>query len=151
VVSEGAEVVLAYSRGDGSDPLAFLAAPRGFPGHVPTTVYHEATTDIRFVWASDGSVYVGSEPVPVATAPLLQLYLQKLEAWALKVDVAAEAIAAVLGIPAPNSTADIVAAAEARIAAAGYTPPAEAASFSAIVSTRLFAQTDRNEPLPGPM
>jgi hypothetical protein len=56
------EVVLAFARADWSDPLAFLAAPKGQPGHVPHKVFFEASREVRLVGSSDGVVRVGATP-----------------------------------------------------------------------------------------
>ncbi len=56
------EVILAFSRADWSDPIAFLAAPKGQAGHVPRKVFFEAKSEIRLVGNSDGIVRVGAAP-----------------------------------------------------------------------------------------
>jgi hypothetical protein len=82
------EVVLAFSRADWSDPLAFLAAPLGQPGHVPVRVRHEASTEILMVTASAGKVLVGplgageAARVPVAKAPPVEAIQAALEVFA---------------------------------------------------------------------
>lgn len=65
----GQEVVLGFSRADASDPVAFLAAPKGQPGHVPIRVCYEAMGEIRWFRESTGIGHFGAETVPVALAP----------------------------------------------------------------------------------
>jgi hypothetical protein len=63
------ETILAFTRADWSDPIAFLAPPIGMPGHVPVKVRMEASNELRFVGASAGIVRIGAAPtVPVALA-----------------------------------------------------------------------------------
>lgn len=85
----GQEVVLGYSRADLSDPVAFLAAPRGQPGHVPLRVRHEAVEEIAFVANSLGIVRVGPEGTQkVALGPALDSVLADVQAFAATVSTA---------------------------------------------------------------
>lgn len=137
----GEHVVVAFVGKD-AEPVLIARSPRGEQGHVPIRVRHEASTEIRLVQHSDGVVRVGPDlptpPEPVALAPALRLYLEKLEAWAYQVDI----VLAVLlsGVIPPNYGQAI----EQRVSAAGYAgsplPPAplpEPATFDVIVAARL--------------
>lgn len=90
------EAVLAFSRADWSDPLAFLAAPLGQPGHVPIRVRHEASTEILMVTASAGKVLIGplgggeNARVPVAKAPVVDSLQAALEVFAGSVSSAVD-------------------------------------------------------------
>lgn len=64
--SPGQEMLLGYGGADLADPVAFLATPRGQPGHVPIRIRIESTTEVRFFGGSAGVVRVG----PGTTAPL---------------------------------------------------------------------------------
>ena len=121
--SQTPETILAFTRADWSDPIAFLTPPIGMPGHVPLVVRLEASNELRFVGASAGIVRVGATPtVPVALAPNLLTYLQALEAYLLAID------AALLALVGPT-LAPLIAA---RTAAAS--------NFASIPATRLEAK-----------
>lgn len=103
-VAPGQEVVLGFSRADLSDPVAFLAAPKGQPGHVPLEVRHEATTEIRFFSESAGILRIGpalpTPPAPLAIAPKvtelaaqISAALTALQTFALAVDTYADLLA----------------------------------------------------------
>lgn len=105
------EVVLAFSRADWSDPIAFLAAPVGQPGHVPLVTRLEAVNTIKLVSASTGKVQVGATPTsPVALAGPLKTYIDKLEAY-LTTFVDPPFIAAAAPVPVPEIVDRIAAAA----------------------------------------
>ncbi len=77
------ECVLAFASADASDPVAFLASPKGQPGHVPITVRHEATTEIRIVGDSAGIVRIGPGTTQkVALAPPVDAILTALQVFA---------------------------------------------------------------------
>lgn len=96
------ETILAFSRADWSDPIAFLAPPKGQPGHVPTNVFLEASSTLRMVGNSAGVVKVGAAPtVPVALAPDLVTYLEALEEWAVRTDAYMLVVAAAAGAAPP--------------------------------------------------
>lgn len=79
----GQELVLGFAQAEASDPVAFLSAPKGQPGHIPIRVRHEATTEIRFCGSSAGSVKVGPEPTsPVALGPALDQVVTALRTLA---------------------------------------------------------------------
>lgn len=117
------ETILAFSRADWSDPIAFLAPPKGQPGHVPTNVFLEASSTLRMAGNSAGVVKVGAAPTSaVALATNLITYLNASEAcWA----VADAALGTLVGAPyaAPKA---------ARLAAA--------ANISSIAATKLEAK-----------
>lgn len=78
----GQEVRLAFSQADKSDPVAFLASPKGQPGHVPLRVRHDAVEEIRMVGASEGVVRVGSTTVSVALEPPVKSFRDAVLAFA---------------------------------------------------------------------
>jgi hypothetical protein len=92
--SQAPETVLAFARGDWSDPFAFLTPALGQPGHVPLVVRLEAANSIRMVGASNGIVYVGPTPTqPVALAPAITQYVDSVEQYLLLVDALVTAAA----------------------------------------------------------
>ncbi len=117
------ETILAFSRADWSDPIAFLAPGLGQPGHVPFRTYHEADNTIRFVSHSNGVVRVGAAPTKaVALSPDLITYLNASEACWAAIDTA---MLGLVGAPyTPLKTA--------RTTAAG--------NISAIAATKLEAK-----------
>lgn len=141
-VFDGTRIKLAFERDDPRAPLAALWSPYGQAGHVPKQVWHEANDELSLVRASAGTVRVGSTTEPVAIAPDLRAYLEKLEAWAYQVDLALLTLFA--GVLPPT----LISAIEQRIGAAQYpppppafpTPPAMPATFDFIVSERLEAE-----------
>lgn len=79
----GQELVLGFGGADASDPIAFLATPRGQPGYVPIRVRFEASGDVRLVSESAGDVIVGAGPTsPVALGPCLEALIQALVVFA---------------------------------------------------------------------
>jgi hypothetical protein len=65
-VFSGTRMMLAFDRGDPSNPFAALFSPLGQTGHVPNKVRHEANNEIRFFKESAGVGKFG-----VTTAPLV--------------------------------------------------------------------------------
>jgi hypothetical protein len=133
----GQEVVIAFSRADASDPVAFLAAPKGQPAHVPIKVRHEAITEIRLVGESPGVVKVGATGTtePVAKATLLQAYLVALEAYLEQAHIAIAPLVAAL----PDAGAAYNTARGARLGAAGYSGFPAVAVFPFLPTTKLEA------------
>jgi hypothetical protein len=127
------EVVLAFSRADWSDPIAFLAAPKGQAGHVPHRVFFEAASLIQFVGNSDGTVRVGASPTSaVALAPDLVTYLNALEEWAAQTDIFLALVATAAMVPIPTPPAPYPDAIANRVTASG--------NISAIPATNLEAK-----------
>ncbi len=132
-VASKPEVVLAFSRADWSDPIAFLAAPKGTAGHVPHRVFFEAGSVIQFVGNSDGIVRVGATPTSaVALAPDLVTYLNALEEWAAQTDIFLALVATAAMVPIPTPPAPYPDAIANRVTASG--------NISAIPATNLEAK-----------
>jgi hypothetical protein len=88
----GQELLLAFAGADASQPVCFLATPRGQPGHVPILVRHEATTEIRLMGSAAGVVRVGPGGTQkVALGPALDTMLAALQAFAASASVAVSA------------------------------------------------------------
>ena len=149
-LAAGTQVVLSFADGDPSSPILVATEPRSGAGHVPVRVYQEASSRIDVVSASAGNVYVAGETPTAAATPLIE-YLQALELYLATIDPTILAAAALLGVPPPFDVPAITSAIAARVAAAGYTPPSESASFSSLASTRLHSDQAPNVPgPPGP-
>jgi len=131
------ETILAFTRADWSDPISFLAAPLGQPGHVPRKSLHEASAEIRMVANSAGIVRVGfSDTFPVVLAPQLQPYLVALEVYLENVHVILTPLAALL----PDGGAAYNASRAARLSAAQWAGlPNPPPTFNFIAATRLEA------------
>lgn len=82
----GQEVIFGFSEADFADPITFMAAPFGEAGHAPVKVWHEATTEIRFVSAAQsalGVVRIGpGATLPVALGPALDAVIAALQTFA---------------------------------------------------------------------
>lgn len=90
--SPGQEMVLGYAGADLADPVAFLATPRGQPGHVPIRIRIEATTEVRFFAGSAGVVRVGPGTTQqVALGPALDALIAALKKFATTASSAATA------------------------------------------------------------
>lgn len=127
------ETILAFTRADWSEPIAFLAPPVGQPGHVPINVFLEASSTLRFVGNSAGIVKVGADPTTaVALAGDLVTYLEALEDWALQIDLMVITLAGAIPFPIPPPPTPYSLAIDARTTAAD--------DISSIPATKLEAK-----------
>jgi hypothetical protein len=101
-VFSGTRMMLAFDRGDPSNPFAALFSPLGQTGHVPKKVAHEAHEEIRFFGESAGVGKFGTgttkavaiAPAVADTFDLVVLALTAINTYADAAGVAVPALAA---------------------------------------------------------